>query len=166
MLKTYTLHIIKFVLLVLLQVLILDNFLLFGYINPYVYIIFILFLPTSINRSALLIIGFILGLCIDLFNDTGGVHAAATLIISFLRPFILRLSFGLSYDYNTLNISKADFKSQFLYISIMVGIHHLFLFSFEYFSSDLLIKIVKNTLLSFTLTEIFIIILIKLFNYK
>ena len=152
--------------LVLLQVLILDNFLLFGYVNPYVYIIFILFLPTTINRSVLLIVGFLLGICIDLFNDTGGVHAAATLIISFLRPFILRLSFGLRYDYNTLNISKADFKSQLLYFTIIVALHHFFLFSFEYFSVDFLIKIVKNTLLSLILTEIFIIILVKLFNYK
>jgi len=107
-----------------------------------------------------------LGLCVDLFNDTGGVHAAATLIISFLRPFILRLSFGLSYDYNTLKISKADFKSQFLYFTIMVGIHHVCLFSFEYFSLDSFITILKNTLFSLVLTEIFIIILVKLFNYK
>lgn len=166
MLKKSIAYTVKFILLVLLQVLILDNFLLFGYINPYVYIIFILFLPTSINRSLLLIIGFILGLCIDLFNDTGGVHAAATLIIAFLRPYILRLSFGLSYDYNTLNISTADFRSQFLYITIMIAIHHIFLFSFEYLSADLFIKIVKNTLFSLVLTEIFIIILMKLFNYK
>ena len=166
MIKKYTLYIIKFILLVLLQVLILDNFLLFGYINPYVYIIFILFLPTSINRSVLLIVAFILGICIDLFNDTGGVHAAATLIIAFVRPFILRLSFGLSYDYNTLKIAKADFKSQFLYITIMIAIHHIFLFSFEYFSLDFFIKIVKNTVLSLVVTEIFIIILMKLFNYK
>jgi len=166
MFKKYSLFSIKFILLVLLQVLILDNFLLFGYINPYVYIIFILFLPTSINRSALLISGFLLGLCVDVFNDTGGVHAAATLIISFLRPFILRLSFGLSYDYNTLKISKADFKSQLLYFTLMVAIHHIFLFSFEYFSFDLIINILKNTLLSLVLTEIFIILLVKLFNYK
>jgi hypothetical protein len=94
------------------------------------------------------------------------VHAAASLIISFLRPFILRISFGLSYDYNTLNISKADFKSQLVYFTIMIAIHHVFLFSIEYFSLDFFMKIVKNTLFSLALTEIFIIILVKLFDYK
>ena len=166
MIKKYAFDITKFVGLILLQVLIFDNFLLFGYLNPYVYIIFILFLPSTINRSLLLLIGFILGLSIDLFNDTGGVHAAATLVIAFLRPFILRISFGLSYDYNTLNISKADFKSQLLYISLMVAIHHLCLFSLEYFNTDFFIKIVKNTLFSLVLTEVFILILVKLFRYK
>jgi len=162
----YLVNILKFAGLVLLQVLLLDNILLFGYVNPYVYILFLIMLPTTINRSRLLVVAFFRGLCIDIFNNTGGVHAASTLIISFIRPFLLKLSFGLSYDYNTLNLTKTDFKSLLVYISMMVFIHHTFLFILEYYSFTHLKLILKNIALSFLLTEIFIIILIKLFNYK
>ncbi len=166
MVKKYFLYILKFVALVLLQVLILDNVLLFGYANPYIYILFILFLPTTINRSKLLLIGFILGLFVDMFNNTGGVHAASTLVISFLRPFILRMSFGLSYDYNTLNIPRADIKSKVVYFTLIILIHHTFLFGLEYFSLDQIDVIIKNIAFSFLLTEIFILIFVKLLNYK
>ena len=153
-------YILQFVLLVLIQVLVLDHIMFLGYINPYIYILLIIFLPVNTNRAYTLIFGFILGLCIDIFNDSGGVHAAASLSIAYLRPLILRLSFGLSYDYKTINLSSADFTKQFSYLFLMVFIHHLFMFSLEYFSINYWIEILKNTLFSgiFSLITIFIIL--------
>lgn len=155
-------YIIQFIVLILIQVLILDHILFLGYINPYLYILFVLGLPINLNRTYVLLLGFALGLCIDLFNDTGGVHAASTLTIAYLRPFILRLSFGISYDYNTLNLNKTDFKEQFLYVVIMVFIHHLLMFSLEYFSINYTIEILKNTLLSGIFSSLLIFTTLRL----
>mgnify|MGYP005844587191 CR=1 FL=1 len=156
----------RFVILVLIQVLILDHVLFLGYINPYLYLFFIIFLPTNTNRVYTLIIGFLLGLSIDLFNDTGGIHAASTLFIAYLRPVILRLSFGLSYDYNTLKLKTADFKEQFLYVLLMVFIHHLLMFSLEYFSTNYWAEILKNTLFSGIFSCLIIFIVLRLIQTK
>lgn len=159
-------YILKLLFLVLLQVLVLDHVLFLGYINPYIYILLIIFLPIDLNRFYTLIFAFVLGLSIDLFNDTGGLHAASTLFIAYIRPFILRLSFGLSYDYNTLKLSSADFKEQFFYIILMVFTHHLFMFSLEYFSINYIVEILKNTLYSGIFSSLLIFIIIKLSNTK
>ncbi|MGX1024535.1 rod shape-determining protein MreD [Flavobacterium sp. CS20] len=157
-------YIIQFILLVLVQVLVLDYVLLSGYINPYIYMMFILMLPFDINRLYLLLIAFVLGITIDLFNDTGGVHAGSTLIIAYLRPVILRLSFGLSYDYNSVNLKKADFSKQIIYVVLMVLIHHFLMFSLEYFSINYALDILKNTIYSSIFSSILIIIILRLFK--
>lgn len=155
-------YFIQFIVLTLIQVLILDHILFLGYVNPYLYILFILGLPINLNRVYVLLLGFALGLCIDLFSDTGGVHAASTLLIAYLRPFILRLSFGISYDYNTLKLNKTDFKEQFLYVVIMVFIHHSIMFSLEYFSINYTVEILKNTLLSGIFSSVLIFTTLRL----
>ena len=158
--------IFRFVILVLIQVLVLDHVLFLGYINPYLYLFFIIYLPINTKRVNTLIIGFLLGLCIDIFNDTGGVHAASTLFIAYVRPIILRLSFGLSYDYNTLKLKRADFKNQFIYVLLMVFIHHLLMFSLEYFSINYWVEIMKNTLFSSIFSLILILMLLRLIRNK
>lgn len=158
--------IFRFVILVLIQVLVLDHVLFLGYINPYLYLFFIIYLPITTKRVNTLIIGFLLGLCIDIFNDTGGVHAASTLFIAYVRPIILRLSFGLSYDYNTLKLTKADFKNQFIYVLLMVFIHHLLMFSLEYFSINYWVEIMKNTVFSSIFSFILILMLLRLIRNK
>lgn len=158
--------IFRFVILVLIQVLVLDHVLFLGYINPYLYLFFIIYLPITTKRVNTLIIGFLLGLCIDIFNDTGGVHAASTLFIAYVRPIILRLSFGLSYDYNTLKLTRADFKNQFIYVLLMVFIHHLLMFSLEYFSINYWVEIMKNTVFSSIFSFILILMLLRLIRNK
>ncbi len=159
-------YILKFVFLILFQVLVLDHVLFLGYINPYIYILLIIFLPIDLNRFYTLIFAFFAGLFVDFFNDTGGLHAASTLLIAYIRPFILRLSFGLSYDYNTLKLGSADFKEQFFYIVLMVFTHHLFMFSLEYFSTNYITEILTNTLYSGIFSSLLIFIIIKLSNTK
>jgi hypothetical protein len=83
-------YIFRFVALVLLQVLVLDNIQLGGYINPFPYIYFILILPINTGRLTLLFFGFLLGITLDVFSATGGIHAAACTLIAFYRPFLLK----------------------------------------------------------------------------
>ena len=100
-------NIVRFVVLVFLQVLLLNNVNLAGYINPYLYILFIILYPLDGNKGLLIFLSFLLGLCIDIFEDSGGVHAAACAFIAYIRPVVLKYSFGVSYEYNSVKIRKA-----------------------------------------------------------
>ena len=85
-------NIIRFVLFISLQVFVLDNIPpLHRFIIPVIYYLFILWLPFSVPRFWLLILGFITGLSLDYFTNTPGLHAAACVLIAYIRPFIVNL---------------------------------------------------------------------------
>ena len=85
-------NIFRFVMLVLVQVFVLDNIQFLGYISPMIYILFILSLPVRFPRGVVLILAFLLGLTIDIFNNTMGIHAFATVFAAFIRPTIINMS--------------------------------------------------------------------------
>ena len=91
-------NIARFILLLVAQVVIFNNFNFFGYINPYPYILFIILYPVNGNKYSLLLASFLLGLTMDLFCNSGGVHAASCLLLAYFRPLIFKFSFGLSYE--------------------------------------------------------------------
>lgn len=157
---------IRFVVLVLAQVLILDRINFLGYINPFLYIFFILVYPFSGNKGILILLGFLLGLSIDLFNDSGGVHAGATTFIAWARPFILKFSFGVSYEYNTAKLNSASPTQQFIYVVSMVFLHHLILFSMETFNTTQIGLIIKSTLFSGIFSVIVIFCTLYLFSRR
>lgn len=160
--KTYFINSIRFVLLILIQVLILDEFNVFGYINPIIYQLLIILLPFNINSVQKLFLAFILGISMDIFEDSGGIHAAATLTIAYLRPLFLRNAFGLSYDYQTLKFYDAPFRERFSYVSLMVLVHHAVLFSLEIFSVDHLLFFVEKTIYSSIFSILLIMITLNL----
>ena len=155
---------VRFVVLILIQVLILDHINFLGYINPYLYILFILLYPLTGNKTLLIFLGFILGLTIDMFGDSGGVHAAACVTIAYLRPLILKFSFGVSYEYNTVKIHRTDFSNRLIYVFMMVSIHHLILFLLEVFNIDHILLVLKNTLFSGIFSIVLILGSIVLFS--
>lgn len=160
--KTYFINSIRFVLLILVQVMILNHFEVFGYINPYIYPLLIILLPFNINSIQKLLLAFVLGICIDIFEDSDGIHAAATLVIAYLRPLFLRNAFGLSYDYQTLKFYDAPFRSRLVYVSFMVIIHHVVLFSLEIFSVNHLLYLLEKIVYSSIFSIILIMITLNL----
>jgi rod shape-determining protein MreD len=149
------------VILVFLQVLILNNVQLTEYgITPFFYIIFILLLPFETPGWSLLLFAFFLGFFIDMFCDTGGVHAASSVFVAFLRPLILRIlkvRDGYSPE-TTPVIYYYGFPWFFKYAALIVLLHHfsyiiLIEFSFDNFFVSLL-KITATTLLSLSLVLI------------
>lgn len=159
-------NIVRFVGLILIQVLILNNINFMGYINPYLYILFVLLFPFTGNQTLFLFLSFLLGLSIDIFEDSGGIHAAACLIAAFIRPNLLRFSFGISYDHQNIRLSATPFGARLTYISLMVLIHHFVLFSLEMFSLSHIIMILKKTLFSSIFTVILVILSLSLFSKK
>lgn len=149
-------QIFRFILLVTIQVVLVSNVQLFGYSSPYIYILFLIGFPLNVNRNLFIILGFLLGLCIDIWSNTGGVHAGASVLIAYLRPFLLKISFGVSYEHNNIKLVQAEFKQQIVYLFFMVFIHHLTLFALENFSTKLLLQTLEST----AVTSIFSIVLI------
>jgi len=128
-------NILRFVLLVLLQVLVLNNIQFLGYINPYIYILFILVLPVQMPRWFLLILAFFLGLTIDVFSNTPGTHAFATVFVAFFRDGIIKLFTNIEEGNNpTPSFHTFGVSSFVKYVIVMVLVHHTILFILEAFS--------------------------------
>ncbi len=164
--SNYGLHFVRFVGLILLQVLILNNMLFLDFLKPYVYPLFIILLPLNINKIQALFLAFFMGLSIDFFENTGGVHAAACLVIAYIRPLVLRFSFGINYDYQTLKFYNESFNQRFTYLAIMVFTHHLIMFSLEAFSITHLIYILKSTFFSGAFSLCLMLLFIQLIRNK
>jgi len=157
---------IRFIALVLIQVLILSEINFLGYIDPYLYLIYIILFPITGNRILLILSAFFLGLTIDMFENSGGVHAASSVFIAWIRPIVLKFSFGVSYQLNSLKVNSAPLKQQILYVSIMILFHHLLLFSLEVFSTNHILLILKFTLLSSILSIVLIMATLFLLGRK
>lgn len=157
-------NITRFILLLLVQVVICNHIDFLGYINPYIYIIFIFLFPIREERLALLIVSFLLGMLVDLFSDSGGVHAAAAVSLAYARPVLLKSSFGMLYEHQSIKFSTTDIGSLITYISLGTVIHHLILFSLEIFNISNIIIILKKTLFSSIFTILLSVLIIILFS--
>lgn len=125
----------RFLFLVLVQVVLLNHVQWSGYVNPYVYILFILLLPMETPSWLVLLVAFFTGLVIDMFGNTSGLHAAASTFLAFARPGILRLiSPRDDYEAETAFSPQKMGLNWFLaYVSMLTLLHHLFYFYTEVF---------------------------------
>jgi len=155
-------NIARFILLLAAQVIIFNNFNFLGYINPFPYILFIILYPVNGNKYGLLAASFFLGLTMDLFCNSGGVHAAACLMLAYFRPSLFKFSFGLSYEYQTVRLNDVLTPERFSFILLAVIIHHISLFVLEVFTFEYLWNIVLRTIVSTLFTIIICILIIYL----
>ena len=152
MIITYIHRIGWFIGLVLLQVLILH---IAGYATPFLYIYFILKFNSGTSRNELMLWAFFFGLTIDVFSDTPGMNAAATVLLAFLRPSLLRLFTPRDNQDNLVPSFKSMGITPFLkYTTASVFIHSLALLSIEFFSFSgiwlLLLRVALCTVLTVT----------------
>lgn len=144
-----------FIGLVLLQVLILNNVHIAGYATPFLYIYLILKFESDVPRNALMLWAFFLGLAVDVFSDTPGMNAAATVLLAFLRPSLLRLFTPRDNPDSFIPSFKTMGISPFLkYTTASVFVHSLALLSIEFFSFTsiwlLLLRVLLCTILTVT----------------
>lgn len=160
--STLLVNIARFVLLLAAQILIFNNVNFLGYINPYPYMLFIILYPVNGNKYGLLVASFFLGIIMDMFCNSGGVHAAACVALAYYRPYIFKFSFGLSYEYQTVKLNDVLTPERFSFILIAVVIHHFVLFLLEVFHLTFLWEILLKTVLSTIFTILICIIIIYL----
>lgn len=142
----------SFVVLLLLQVLVLNHISFWGYATPFLYIYFIIKMPIGINRNLLMLLGFVLGFLIDIFCNTPGVNAAATVFAAFIRRPVQGVFFARE-DFEHFIPNVATLGSSFMKYAIgIVFIHHFLLISissFSYFNiQTIILRIFSSTILT------------------
>lgn len=158
-------YLLSFAAILLIQILVLNNLNLGGYVNPWLYVLFLLILPVEMPGWLLLVIGFFTGLLMDLFLNTIGMHTAATVFLCFLRPSLLRI-FAPRDGYEPGSLpTRAHFGLAWFmkYASLAVVAHHLFLFFTEAFGFSKPGATLSKTLLSSGATLV-VILLAQLFS--
>lgn len=126
-----------FVVLVLIQVLIFNQVHFGGFLNPFIYVLFILLLPLSLPRYAVLLLSFLLGITIDWFSNSPGLHASATVLMGFFRsPVVNLISLKESDQSDFPGLQLTGWRWFLTYAAILVIIHHFFLFYIEVFSFE------------------------------
>ena len=155
-------NIIRFIIIALIQVLVLRGITPTGFLYPYVsffiYPVLLILLPYKISKILLLFIGFFLGLFLDSFYDTPGLHAAACVATAFFRPYIINiLTPRGGYNINQQLVPANYGHPWFLrYTGIVVSLHLLIYFSLSLFSPIYFVQIILRTLASFVFSMLFI----------
>jgi len=163
-------NVFRFVALLLLQGLILkrisEGWMGYVYFNVLLYPLFVILLPLRTPRAVVLVVAFLLGIGVDLFYGTIGMHAGAMVFMAYLRSFVLnriepREGYNVNYSPTKSRMGLPWFLS---YSSIMMGIHLLAYFSLDAFSPVYFGGIVVKSLYSFFFSMFFIIIVMFVFN--
>ena len=161
-------NILRFILLVAVQVLIIKNIELGRFINPFIYVLFIVVLPFETPKWLILVAGFVTGITIDMFYDTAGMHAAACVLMAYVRPGILKLfSPRDGYEFGTQPTVQYLGVPWFLsYSGILIFLHHLVLFYLEIFRFSEFLSTFFRVLISTIFTMLIVVITQYLFNRK
>lgn len=160
----------RFIGLILVQVLILKRISAgwegFLYINLIIYPVFILLLPFRTPQPAILLLAFAMGITVDLFYDSPGVHASALLFMAFARPIVLKaIAPRGGYNMNHSPTRKRMGFPWFLrYASILIFCHIIFYFSVEAFTFVYIVDILRKTIFSYIFSMLFVLSLLFIFN--
>lgn len=151
MIGTMLSNIMRFIVLVLLQALVIDHMdVANGWVVPYVYVLFILMLPIALPLGASLLLGFTVGLTMDLFSSTPGMHASACTVMAYGRTLMLMaLAPREGYEIGR-RAALADMGLPWFmtYAGVLILIHHLWLFFVEVFRFDAFFSTLLRALLS------------------
>lgn len=146
--KLILLNSLRFLVLLTFQVLVFNKINLFGYLNPYPYVLFVILFPASWNIKILLTTSFLMGFWIDLSLDSGGVHALSSLLIAYNRNNIFNMFFGSTYENQTLDLKKPSSANMFKYVLVVILLHHFIVFAVSIFSFTHILDVFTRTFLS------------------
>ena len=152
--------VIIFISLIFLQVVLFNNIQFSGYVNPYVYLMFILLLPIEIPSWLLLLLSFLTGITMDFFSGSPGMHSSATLLTGFARPFILSIIAPRDgYEPRSEpSLVTYGFRWFLIYTVLLVLIHHTTLFYIEVFRFSSFFRTMLRVLLSSLFSVTFILL--------
>jgi rod shape-determining protein MreD len=160
-------YIFRFIILILVQIFIFNNIEISGFINPYIYILFLILLPFATPPAIVVLSGFLLGLSIDIFSETLGMHTAATTFIAYSRLYVLKFFAPHDgYEKGTLpRIYEYGLPWFIKYTAILVLMHHFLLFYLEMFQIQDFFYTFLRVLLS-SLFSILVIVLSQFFVFR
>ena len=158
----------RFLLLVLLQILVFNNIYLGGYINPCLYVLFIIMLPTATPKNWVLVISFATGFVIDIFTNMAGFHAAAATAVGFLKTTWLNKLILRDNDdeVETPGIHSVAYQQFLLYLFILLLAFNLIYYTLLSFNLRDILHILLASLLSTIVTWLLAILYQSLFLRK
>jgi len=148
----------SFIILVFLQVLLFNNMYIFGFINPMIYLLFLVIYRFDGDQTLFILASFLLGFCIDFLSQSGGAHSIATLTIAYVRPQIIRYAFGVTSEIPTGFLNDTRRINKYIFLSILIGLHHFLYYIIVYFNWDAIYLILKYGLFN----SVFSLLLITL----
>jgi rod shape-determining protein MreD len=153
-------YLLRFLLIVLLQILVVNNIELSAYINPYIYIGFILLLPVTVKPWVSLIVAFLCGAVIDTFSSTPGLHIAASVALAYIRVHYLRFSTTKEDIEGRIRptMEKKGVVWFVFYCFVMTLIHHTVLFFLEIYGFSEFLSTMLRILLSSSVTVLLIVV--------
>jgi rod shape-determining protein MreD len=163
-------NIIRFVLLMLVQVFVLDNIHLHQMLTPYLYFLFILWLPFKLQRSWAMLLAFLVGLTLDSFRHQPGFHAAACVMLAYFRPFLI--NFLIPKEVSETNYEEPSFASMggllpyLIYVGVLSFMHNAWLFLLEAWQFGNIWYFLVKTALSTVITLLLILITELIFVRK
>lgn len=166
--RSYPYIVGRFLVLVAVQVLLIDHINLGGYINPSLYVLFILLLPFQTPGWLLLTSSFLLGFSIDIFSNSMGIHSAASVFLAFMRPWVIK-GVGAPADYEgDLNPGIHDMGTKWfiIYSTLLVLVHQLVIGMLETFRLSEIGMILFRLILSSVVTVLLIVLVEYLFMNK
>ena len=167
-------NIIRFAFFILVQVFVLDNIHLHQMATPYIYFLFILWLPFRLGRTWQMILAFCLGFVLDSFRHHPGFHTSACVLIAYLRPFLINLLIpqeGADANYEEPAIkSMGGLLPYLVYSGILTLVHHGWLFFLEAWQFGniwyFLIKTIFSTAISLILITITELLFVRQQKYR
>ena len=163
-------NIIRFILFILVQVLVLNKIpSLHRFITPYLYFLFILWLPFKTPRLSMTLIGFLFGLSLDFFVQTPGLHAAACTMIAYLRSFLIMLLMPketLEISYAEPSITSMGFMPYATYVLVLTFVHHSYVVFLEWLQFPNILHFLGKVFATTGISLLLITITEMLFNRK
>lgn len=156
----------RYILVMMLQVLLFDKLQLWGVCHPYIYILCLLMMPITLPHNAEMVIGAVVGLIMDVFCNSLGIHTASCILLMFIRPYLIG---AVVNDKDRLNeqisLRSIGMEALIKYVAIMVVVHHLTVFMLAAWSWHHLGFVLLETVVSSAIT-ILVIIAYNLLKYR
>ena len=163
-------NIVRFCLLILVQVYILNQVPpLHRLVTPYIYYLFILWLPFKMGQRTQMLLAFALGFTLDCFTNTYGLHAAACVLIAYIRPFLINVLIsqeGTESNYYEPSIQSMGFTPYLTYVTILTFVHHTFLFFLQALQTGGYFYFLLKSLTSTAISLLLILLIELLFVRK
>lgn len=155
----------RFLLLIPLQVLIANHMRIFGYINPQICLLFVLWYPLKKDVSGLLLSAFLFGILLDVFSNSGGVNTAALLFICYVRLPIIKFIFNdKDIDLKLFKYSNYATLPKILLILTFALIHQFIIYLLEYFNFSFIIPVIYKTITNGLFTTFVVVIFLSIFS--
>ena len=157
---------IVYSLMLVIQLYIFNHFNLLGFITPFIYIIIFILYKTTYNKTILIIVGFIIGMIVDLSLQTYGCHTLASITVCFFRSKIEKYSFGINSNLPLAMIKGTKSVNRLSYFGIIILVHTLIYYTLLFFSLNFISTILYYTIVNSIVTFILVWIISQLVYKK